>query len=505
NQAGIVDLNFSPTVQFTLADESHRPVFVLPSSIVPATGSIASSDARVSPLFSRVTELRSDLKSDSRQLRFGLSPSSYNSNYSWGLSYVYSNLREQVRGFTNTAGNPLDVEWARSGFDSRHQIQYNLGYNFFDAVRVNWFGSFRSGMPYTPIVAGDINGDGYANDRAFVYDPASTADPALAAQMQSLLNSARGGAADCLRKQLGNLAARNSCQGPWTSQANLSISFNPLKFRMPQRATLSLQVGNPLGAADLMLHGNNKLRGWGQFSFPDPNLLAVRGFDPTAQRYQYDVNERFGSTLPALTAVRAPVTVTAIMRFDLGPTRERQALTQQLDRGRTLRGNKAPEPMLKAIYGTGGIPNPLASILREVDTLGLSGPQADSIATMNRRYVISLDSIWSPVAKYLAALPDNYDKDEAYSRYRRAREASVDMLARLVPDIKRLITPEQRRKLPAYISSYLDTRYLASIRSGTAGAAGGPMMFPGAYMGGFGAGAAAGGGGGGDRVIIIRN
>jgi hypothetical protein len=194
-----------------------------------------------------------------------------------------------------------------------------------------------------------------------------------------------------------------------------------------------------------------------------------------------------------------------MVRFDLGPTRERQALTQQLDRGRTLRGNKAPEPMLKAIYGGGGIPNPLSTILRQADTLELTGPQADSIATMNRRYVIRLDSIWSPVAKYLAALPDNYNKDEAYSRYQRAREASVDMLIKVVPDIKRLLTPEQRRKLPAFIASYLDTRYLASIRSGTAGGGNGPMMFPGGFGGGTGTVRVDGGGGGGGNVIIIRN
>src|SRR5213076_2561875 len=51
NQPGIVDLNFAPVVQFTLADEAHRPVFVQGTSIVPATGSIASRDARVSQLF----------------------------------------------------------------------------------------------------------------------------------------------------------------------------------------------------------------------------------------------------------------------------------------------------------------------------------------------------------------------------------------------------------------------------------------------------------------------
>ena len=44
---------------------------------------------------------------------------------------------------------------------SRHQFTYTLGYNFFDAVRVNWFGRFReSATPFTPQLSGDINGDG---------------------------------------------------------------------------------------------------------------------------------------------------------------------------------------------------------------------------------------------------------------------------------------------------------------------------------------------------------
>ena len=280
----------------------------------------------------------------------------------------------------------------------------------------------------------------------------------------------------------------------------MSISFNSVKFRMPQRATLSLQISNPLGAADLLFHDDNNLRGWGQFAFPDPTLLAVRGFDAQNQRFRYDVNQRFGATNPALSAVRAPVTVTAMMRFDLGPTRERQALTQQLDRGRTLKGIKAPEGMLKAIYGSGGIINPLAQILRQGDTLELTARQADSVATLNRWYVVHLDSIWSPVVKYFSELPKSYDHDDAYRRYQKAREASVDMLIRIVPDLNSLLTPSQKRKLPAFVASYLDKRYLASIRSGTAGGAGGMMMFPGGGMmmpGG-------GGGRGGGEVIIIR-
>jgi hypothetical protein len=502
NQQSTVDLNFDPSVRFVLGDEGDRPVFVQPGSIDPATGAIASRDARASPLYARVTEFRSDLRSESRQLSLRLSPVRFSTSFNWNVSYVYSNVRERVRGFTgSTAGNPLDVEWTRSPFDSRHQITYNLGYNFFDAVRVNWFGSFRSGNPFTPMVAGDVNGDGYSNDRAFVFDPAAASDPALAAAMQSLLRNGSRAARECLRSQIGKLAARNSCEGPWTSTASMSVSFNPRKVRMPQRATLSFQISNPLGAADLLLHGSRNLRGWGQQVFPDPSLLYVRGFDAQTQRFRYEVNQRFGATSPAFTAFRAPVTLTAMLRFDVGPTRERQILEQQLDRGRTRNGEKLAEPLIKMMFSNGGLPNPMATILRQQDTLKLTGAQADSIATLNRWYVIRVDSIWSPVAKYFAELPKRYDEDEAYDRYIRARRATVDLLAKLGPKVKGLLTPEQRRKLPPFVASYLEPRYLASIRSGTASFTGGGMMMGPMGVGPVMAGAPAGG----DRTMIIRH
>jgi hypothetical protein len=460
---------------------------------------VSPLDARKSQAFSRVSEQVSDLKSQSRQVRLSLSPATFSTSLSWSLSYVYSNVREQFRGFSSTVGNPLDVEWGRSSLDSRHQIVYNLGYNFFDFVRVNWFGQFRSGSPYTPMVASDINGDGYANDRAFIPSPSS--DPA-ANGITSLLANGSPEAKKCLDKQLGQLAGRNSCQGPWFSTASMSISFNPIKVRMPQRATLSFQLSNPLGAADLLMHGSGNLHGWGQPSIPDPQLLYVRGFNPSTRAYNYEVNQRFGSTNQSFGAFRVPVTLTAMMRFDVGPTREKQLLTQQLDRGRRTQGTKAPEIMLKAIYGNGGIPNPLATILRQQDSLKLTGAQADSLATLNRAYTIRNDAIWSPIAKYFAELPNGYDRDLAYDKYMEARKSTIDQLTQLAPSIRGLLTAEQKRKLPTFISSYLDTRYLASIRSGTATFTGG----------GFGGGAPvfAGGGdvfvsaGGGERTVIIR-
>ena len=81
--------------------------------------------------------------------------------------------------------------------------------------------------------------------------PAHTADSALAAQMQQLLDDGSPIARDCLRHQLGQLSKLASCRGPWTLSGNnaINISVNPLKMRLPQRAQLRFQLSNPLGAS----------------------------------------------------------------------------------------------------------------------------------------------------------------------------------------------------------------------------------------------------------------
>jgi len=463
NRPRFVDLNFRPDARFTLPD--GRPVWVEPTSIVPATGSIASRDARVSQEFARVTETRSDLQSRTAQLSVRLSPIVRGpANFGWSAAYTYSHIREQVSGFSSTAGNPLDVEWARSG-QGPHQINYSLRYRFFNALQVSWNGSFRSGSAFTPAIAGDVNGDGYSNDRAFVWSPTDGSDPALAEGMQALLASTSGATRSCLEKQIGRIAGRNSCRGPWTSSASLNVSLDRAKFRIPRRGEISLSLSNPLGAADLLVNGSGSLRGWGQNASPDPSLLYVRGFDEQTGQYRYEVNQRFGATRPQFLTLRSPVVLTASMRIDLGPTRERQRLAQQLQSGRTLPGSRYPEALFRSA-GASSVLNPMSVILRAQDSLRLTTIQADSIASMNRRYTYRADSLWTPVARQLAALPDSYEEGEAWRLYIRTRHAQVDMLTRMVAAVRELLTPEQRRKLPPAIVNFLDPRYLALIRNG---------------------------------------
>jgi hypothetical protein len=481
DQQGEIDLNFAPTMRFALGSEGGRPVYVAPTSIVPATGSIATGDARVSQSFSRVTFINSGLRSDSKQLVFRVSPTAFNSKFTWNASYTRSWNRRLIQGFSSTVGNPLDREWGANDLNAKHQVQLGINYNLLNTFRLNWTVSARSGVPITPRISGDVNGDGYSNDRAFVFDPAHTADSSLAAQMRQLLDDGSPIARSCLRRQLGQLSKLASCSGPWVLSGNnaINISVNPQKMRMPQRAQLRFQLSNPLGGLDLLTHGSGNARGWGQTTSPDQTLLYVRGFDPETNRFKYEVNQRFGSTRPQQSASRSsPVTMTALLSLDLGPSRERQSLTQMLDRGRKYKDQqKQNEQSIKSMYSGGGMPNPMTTMLRQADQLKLTPEQADSIATLNRWLTVRLDSVWAPVARTLAALPDVYNQDLAYDQYRSAREASFDLLIRVAPGVADMLTSEQKRLLPGSVASYLDAKYLRQIRSSTSGGAGGFSEF----------------------------
>jgi beta-lactamase regulating signal transducer with metallopeptidase domain len=128
-------------------------------------------------------------------------------------------------------------------------------------------------------------------------------------------------------------------------------------------------------------------------------------------------------------------------------------------------------------FGTPAIVNPMMMILRDADSLGLSGRQADSIATLSRWYMVQLNGIWSPVSSYYVSHGRGPDDAALDATFRRAPRASMDLLIGLAPEITGLLTTDQRRKLSPQISSYLDAENLAAIGAGRTSAPGG-VFFP---------------------------
>ena len=111
----------------------------------------------------------------------------------------------------------------------------------------------------------------------------------------------------------------------------------------------------------------------------------------------------------------------------------------------------------------------MAMILQQPDSLKLTRNQADSLATLSTKYARYADSVWTPIAKVLAEEPEHYSHGAAYKEYVYAREQTMDYLIRIAPDVRGLLTPAQRRRLPSIILNYLDDRVLRFMRSSSAG------------------------------------
>jgi hypothetical protein len=417
DQPGWVDLNFADSAHFTLADEG-RKVFVSPSSIVPSTGVVSPVEARRSSAFGRVASHRSDVRSESRQVTLTVAPDLTGLvGFRWfaSLSYTLAQMRELANGYErSTFGGLNERVWGRGDFDARHQILLQGGWTR-AGVALTMFGRVTSGLPFTPMVGSDVNGDGLANDRAFVFDPATVGDSTIANGMRALYAVAPRTVRRCLTGQLEHAALRNSCEGPWTASLNAQINATGELLHLGRRWNVSLNLANPLGGLDYLLHGSNGLKGWGNTPTPDPVLFNVRGFDSSARRFQYEVNPRFGNTRPTNTLQNAPFRVTLDVRVDVGTLLPQQQLERWLRPGRASPGPRLTVEELKQRYSR-NVPDPYAGILQESDSLLLTRDQVEQLQKAQTLLRQRMDSLWTGLAEYLGSLGDHYDPAQALKR-----------------------------------------------------------------------------------------
>src|SRR5207244_9378571 len=131
----------------------------------------------------------------------------------------------------------------------------------------------------------------------------------------------------CLRRQLGGIAVRNSCTGPWQASLDLQVNWRPEWFGLDRRLTMSLLTVNLLGGLDEWLHGRAQLRGWGYAPAPAPALLYVLGFYPPTHQFRYAVNGRFGGIASASGVVTLPSHVPSQCPLAVGPGPLRRSAT----------------------------------------------------------------------------------------------------------------------------------------------------------------------------------
>ena len=186
--------------------------------------------------------------------------------------------------------HPNDPVPQRSRFDRPHKVvasartkvPQNLGGSEISVMYVG-----QSGVPYSYVYEGDVNGDGFngprgsrmANDLIYVPGAARELPGSFVTQIlwETLLREE-----ECLREQAFRILARNTCQTPWSHRLDLRVSQTIEARGVSAEVTLDmLNVLNLLNSS------------WGvvQIANPVVQLFRVRrnnfdfGTDPLVARY----------------------------------------------------------------------------------------------------------------------------------------------------------------------------------------------------------------------------
>lgn len=411
-QPSIIDRNFAGTPRFTLASENNRAVFVTPTAIDPGTGAVSAADSRRSTDYGRVSAITSDLEGRGAQLTMTAGLDRFNRRWrGWPFmtaTYTLQRVDRQQRGFDGAAlGDPRLVEWAPASTDARHVWLLQAGVSG-KLGTVAAFARLQSGLPFTPLVQGDVNGDGRGGDRAVIANASGAVDAALRGGLRALEQQGSATARACVAASLARPGERNGCRGPWTQTLNASWSL-PTRFNDKSwwnRVAVSVFANNVLGGIDQLVRGANNMRGWGGVPLPDPVLLVPRGFDAGARAFRYDVNPRFAETRPSRSSWREPFRLTMDVSIRLSTDYDLQSLRRAVEPVRMNgKWQRQTVDSLQAQYlrRTSSIHRILVS---EGDTLLLTPPQVAQLQQLDSVFSADVRAMYRQLAEYLAAQPE---------------------------------------------------------------------------------------------------
>ncbi len=452
SQPSTVDANFAGISQFTLASEGNRPVYVSPAAIDANTGIVSAREARISDDFGRVAMRTSDLRGYGGQITTTIQPDMMHfrsgiSLYS-SVSYTLQRVLRQYRGFDGANfGDPRTAEWSSSNNDARHAFVLQGGVSLPKVGTITLFSRVQSGLPFTPIVQGDVDGDGRSGDRAFI--PTAASDANSASAMSSLLAAAPNNVRECLVSQGGQVAGRNSCRGPWTQQLNLTWTPQ-IPFKVAGRSlSANVVFENPLAGIDQLVNGASNMKGWGAQAIPDPVLLIPRGYDAAQQRFNYDVNPRFGDTRAFRTLSRSPFRVTIDFSMDLSTPFSVQRLRRVLEPVKIQgRWERRSTDSIASYYLRTTTSSIYRIVLANSDSLFLTSAQHDALFRADSIFGDTVRKIYAPLAEYLANhegnKPGAASLDSAEAAESRYWSVFWDQVAIVVP----ILTPQQIEWLP---------------------------------------------------------
>jgi hypothetical protein len=453
--ASAVDRNRVEGPAFTLPEEGDRPVYVPAGAIDPGSGGVAASASRRLAEFGTVREVGEDAHSRVGQLTGGVGGFVFRSTLV-SLGVTLTRAENQGTGVqapgapaATTAGDGSRLEWAPSDWDQRLSLQGIVTHNLGPRLRLGAVGRLASGLPFTPTVSGDVNGDGSFNDRAFVFRPAAAADTTVANGMGRLLERVPGSIRACLARQLGTVAARNSCRGPWSPSLDAHVEIIARGDVDSRRLLVTVTAANLTAGLDYLLHGAAGLRGWGQYPLVDGTLLQVRGFDPAGRAFRYEVNPNFGRRPAGLDARRAFALIVSA-RVAVGADPRYQPLERMAEAMGVGGDRDAARIRARLVQQARNVPGAILALdAAEPGALGLTAAQTADLQrasdALRPRLAGAIDALAAALAR---PGPSTAAKRAAVEDRAAELQALVEEGTR---DARRVLTAPQWETLPAWV------------------------------------------------------
>lgn len=405
NQPSLVaNRNFAGMPNFSLAQEGARPVYVSPLNIDERSGLVSPASSRVDPALGDAL-LVGGLRSGGAAATVRLSPQNvlFQNRLMVSLSYTIGDSWAQSNGYTgSTAGDPRALEQTPSPGDARHIVVVQVGVA---TKRILFSGSFvgQSGLPFTPMVASDVNGDGQTNDRAFIprFDASGGS---LGLALARRLPEFPGAIARCLTRWQGTLVGAGTCRGPWTVLSQLRVETRaPIALGvLGIRSKIAVQIENPVGAIAVALHNRGLERSTASPTL-DATLLIPRTFSIADRSFTYIVNPNFARAISGPSLV-SPPRITLDAAFDFTTPADLQLVRQSLRRARRgeIRVSRSAERIREAYAGRmlqifSALADALVEVKYPTDSLETLGKLEDA-------FRVELDSLWRPASERVAAL-----------------------------------------------------------------------------------------------------
>ena len=377
--------------------------------------------------------------SSAQQWRVKIGSSDSFQRVTWTAMYVLTTGHQRFMTIASPTSSPGFISGPLSS-GGKHSVAFSLG-TWIGSANVRISGLARSGGRFTPLADRDLNGDGIANDAAFI--PQALAN--------TWANAVSPDVRSCIRESAGRIAGFNSCTGPWSVSSLIYASIPGPALGLARGYSISVQLSNPLA----VFAGGSGLI-FGNAEPVNATLVHITGFDSQSHAFRSEPLSGFGKPSGLATGVSGPMRFAIGIHVPLGPS----VISQRTDKVLALLQSDSSGGSRNGagMEYLGDIPPIPLMVLQSADALQLTASQRKELQTLGSRWIATASRL---VLSAYRAGPRG-DPGGAAAVRRRLAQARIEFFVETTGmnyEIRKLLTADQIDLLPDYLTMMLNPRF----------------------------------------------